>query len=125
MSADNSEGSQAEVLSEFLIDQELVRRWMEIEPTESLTIDLPRVSMDMLYRSIENLYICQMHTIQALSAIANGEAIDLPHTQNEVSSRLIQGVNALRYFQTLIMANATGSQLGADWQIARGDENER
>lgn len=105
-------------LDEFLMEPALVQRWLELAADSPIEIALPRVTLDMLYRSIEDLYMSQMHVLQALLATAGGGSIDLNQLKGNVAGRLVNGVNALRHFQTIIMAEATHTKLDDNLRIS-------
>lgn len=108
---------------EFLIDPALVERWFALDPVTPLDKPLPRVAADMHYRAIENLYTSQIEILGSLIEVTNGKSADLGSRIASISKKLIDGINALRHFQSVVMAEATETRLDADWRV-KTDQND-
>lgn len=120
-----TEKTEPELPQEFIIQQELIDKWFSIPAADTIKVDMPRVMFDTLYQGIEKSYLSQMDLINAIISLASGDGTGVKHHGLLASGKIVAGVNALRHFQTLLMAMATQTEIDDKLQIMeKGPVNE-
>jgi len=113
---------EIEIEAELTIDPALIDRWFSLPPTQALDIELPRVSLDMLYIAIERSYFALAQAVEMVTAQQRGEVEPRDIAFAQMKADVAKGLNSLRRFQTIIMASATNSHLDADGKVKQIEE---
>ena len=108
---------EIEIEAELTIDPALIDRWFSLAPTQALDIELPRVSLDMLYIAIERSYFALAQAVEMVTAQQRGEVESRNIAFAQMKADVAKGLNSLRRFQTIIMASATNSHLDAHGKV--------
>lgn len=110
---------------ELVIDPTLIERWFAIGPAEAVDIELPRASLDMLYVAIERSYFALAQAVEMVTAQHRGDTAGRDLALDQMKADVVQGLNSLRRFQTIVMASATKSRLDENGKVqnAGGLEN--
>lgn len=103
---------------EMAIDKVLIEKWFEIEPATPLDMPIPRIAMDLLYVAVEKPYFATANLVEMITADHRGDLKTRDTALDALKGDLLQGINALRQFQSIIMANATGLHLDKDWRVS-------
>ena len=102
---------------EQIIDPALIQRWFAIGPAEAIDIELPRASLDMLYIAIERSYFALAQAVEMVTAQHRGDAVARDSALDQIKADVVQGLNSLRRFQTIVMASATKSRLDDNGKV--------
>ncbi|WP_345907900.1 hypothetical protein, partial [Sphingomonas sp. UBA4815] len=109
---------------QFHIDTALIEKWFEIPADQAVEIELPRVSLDMLYVAIEKPYFALAALVRAMNAQRAGDQLEIDAAFVDLQAEVNNGLNSLKHFQTIIMATATNTPLDNNGRvIERGDSN--
>lgn len=102
-------------------DPTLLEKWFEIPPAQKLEIEVPRVTLDMLYDAIHRGLQAQVDILGVLQNLAMGESYDVAGFNSNVLPSIVAGMNSMRRFQIAAMSQATGLRLDSSLKVITGD----
>jgi hypothetical protein len=94
----------------YEIPQEVVDRWLAIDPEVMVNVQLPRAAFDMLYTSISELYQLVAATQHATAAMEMGDRALAKQEAARAAALSRSGFNALKHFQATVMISVIADE---------------